>query len=302
MSRFSGNNGKRLLREALGQQHTLGCSPTIITKIAQAASLKEHLRDSRLIIQGSDDNRIAFILRGSVDIFIKGEKVATRSAGEHVGEMSVIDPKARRSATVVATEDTEVAWIDEKDFSRIAKAHPELWRALAVELAERLRQRGASVRDRNEIPHLFIGSSSESLKVAAALARQFQLDPMEVLLWKHGVFEASDATIEGLEKLLPTTDFAVLVLTADDSLKTRKRKQRAPRDNVIFELGLFMGAIGRKRTFMLVEKRRQALRLPPDLSGVTYIEFDQANAKVLRESLADAVLQIRKRVADLHVR
>lgn len=168
-TKFGGKKGLRLLIEALRHQHTLGCAQPVISKIARSASIERFPRGSRLIIQDSDDNRLAFILSGRVDIFVKGEKVAQRTAAQHVGEMSVIDPRARRSATVVAAEDVEVAWVEEKDFSRIATAHPELWRALAVELADRLRQRGSLLRDRNPQPEIFIGSSSESLNLPEQL-------------------------------------------------------------------------------------------------------------------------------------
>ena len=199
MNWFKGTAGKRLLVEALQQQTTLGCSSAIISKIAQAAIVKSYPTKSRLIIQDSDDNRIAFILRGKVEITIKGRKVAERGGAQHVGEMSVLDPSARRSATVTAIEPTDVAWIEEKRFAKIASSHPELWRSLAVELANRLRQRGANLRERNTVPEIFIGSSTKSLKVAKLLERALKPDPVKVRLWTKGVFEASKGTIESLE-------------------------------------------------------------------------------------------------------
>ena len=41
-------------------------------------------------------------------------------------------------------------------------------------------------------------------------------------------------------------DFAILVLTADDLVASRDVLSTAPRDNVLFELGLFMGGLGPK--------------------------------------------------------
>jgi len=225
MSRFQGRSGKRLLLEALRQQRTLACCESAISKIARASAVQTFSRNSRLIIQDSDDNRLAFILSGRVDVLVKGQKVAERTSGQHVGEMSVIDPSARRSATVVASEQTVVAWIEEKDFTKVASAHPELWRELAVELGNRLRQRGALVRNRNSMPEVFIGSSTESVRIATAIERALNPDPIHIRHWKHGVFGASEATIESLEKLLPTCDFAILILTADDKLRTRKKNK-----------------------------------------------------------------------------
>jgi predicted nucleotide-binding protein len=47
------------------------------------------------------------------------------------------------------------------------------------------------------------------------------------------------------------TDFAAFVVTADDVTASRGRRKASPRDNVVFEIGLFMGAIGRERTFVV---------------------------------------------------
>lgn len=301
MNRFQGKAGKPLLFEALRQQRTLSCCEPAISKLVRASKIRAYPANSRLIIQDSDDNRVAFILSGRVDILVKGEWVNQRQSGQHVGEMSLIDPSARRSATVVAVEPTTVAWVEEREFTKIASAHPELWRQLAVELGDRLRQRGSLIRDRNSVPEVFIGSSTESLQVATAIARALKPDPIQIHHWKKGVFGASEGTIESLEKHLPRCDFAILILTADDKIQVRKNQKVAPRDNVIFELGLFMGAIGRNRTFMLVESHRN-LRLPPDLEGITRLPLQKKNKKFLPKPIDEAVSKIRERITELHTR
>ena len=70
----------------------------------------------------------------------------------------------------------------------------------------------------------------------------------------------------------------------------------------MFELGLFMGAIGRGRTFMLVERKRHAIRLPSDLHGVTYLSVETRNAKLLAKGIDAAVLSIRNRIAEIGTR
>src|SRR5207249_3320720 len=110
------------------------------------------------------------------------------------------------------------------------------------------------------------------------------------------VFGLSEATIESLEQTSRQADFAVLVLAADDTVRTRGRHHAVPRDNVIFELGLFMGAIGRSRTFMVVEKSTKKVRIPPDLKGVTYLQIDSVRRQ---KSLIAATKEIRKRIAEL---
>ncbi len=68
-------------------------------------------------------------------------------------------------------------------------------------------------------------------------------------------------------------DFAVLVLTPDDVTESRGASQLSPRDNVLFECGLFMGRLGRERAFIVCDKSTK-LKLPSDLAGVSLIPYD----------------------------
>jgi hypothetical protein len=118
---------------------------------------------------------------------------------------------------------------------------------------------------------LFIGSSSEGLEIAQALQIGLDYD-CEVTIWNQGAFGLGEGTLESLVKLLDRFDFAILVLTPDDMVNSRGQRAQAPRDNVLFELGLFMGGIGRDRTF-IVHDRTVDIRLPSDLAGVTAATF-----------------------------
>lgn len=116
-------------------------------------------------------------------------------------------------------------------------------------------------------PAVFVGSSSEGLPVAQAL--QVLLDrSAECELWSQGTFGLGSGTLESLVSALPRFDFAVLVVDADDTAVSRGDNKNVPRDNVLFELGLFMGALGRERTFMVHDRSRRP-DLPSDLAGVT---------------------------------
>ena len=57
--------------------------------------------------------------------------------------------------------------------------------------------------------------------------------------------------------------------------------QAAPRDNVVFEAGLFGGAIGMRRTFIL---HARGAKLPTDLLGMTSIRYDPDTTPVDRPS------------------
>lgn len=132
-------------------------------------------------------------------------------------------------------------------------------------------------------PAVFIGSSSEGLPVAQAL--QLNLDRCaEVILWSQGVFGLSEGTLENLVNRTEDFDFAVLVLTPDDLVSSRGNEGPSPRDNVVFELGLFMGALGRTRTFIVYD-RTASIRLPSDLAGVTPATYQPPSAGSLQSAL-----------------
>ena len=149
-------------------------------------------------------------------------------------------------------------------------------------------------------PTLFVGSSSEGLKIAKAV--QVLLDhACEVTIWSQGIFGLSEGTLESLVSVLDDFDFAVLVLTPDDLLTSRNESASAPRDNVLFELGLFMGALGRKRTFIVYD-RAAKLKLPSDLAGVSAATYEPHSTGNLESALGAAATRIEVQVSKLGVR
>lgn len=101
----------------------------------------------------------------------------------------------------------------------------------------------------------------------------------------------SEGTLESLVNALDDFDFAVLVLTADDLTTSRDVTTSTPRDNVLFELGLFMGAFGRSRTFIVYD-RTAGLKLPSDLAGVSAATFAPHATGNLQASLGAAATRI----------
>jgi len=121
-------------------------------------------------------------------------------------------------------------------------------------------------------PSLFVGSSTEGLNIARAIEYQLQND-VEITLWNAGFFELGQTTLEALVNSLSRFDFAVLVLTPDDFVISRDIPNQTPRDNVMFELGLFMGYLGRERTFIVYDIQSK-MKIPSDLAGVTAAVFN----------------------------
>ena len=149
-------------------------------------------------------------------------------------------------------------------------------------------------------PTVFVGSSSEGLRVAQAV--QVLLDQVcEVEIWSQGIFGLTQGTLESLVLAIERFDFAVLVLTADDLTIARGVERPVARDNVLFELGLFVGGLGRDRTFMLYDRTRRP-ELPSDLAGVTAATFEPHSSGNIQAALGAPCTRIQNAIERLGVR
>lgn len=144
---------------------------------------------------------------------------------------------------------------------------------------------------RPERPRVFIGSSVEGLGVAEAIAFDLQFFA-DVTLWDQGVFHLSQGTLAALQEAADNSDFAILVLTADDVTTRRGQTYVTARDNVVFELGFFMGHLGPERTF-IVYSRDDSPTLPSDLAGITVATFAERADGNMDAAVGSAAIQIR---------
>ena len=119
---------------------------------------------------------------------------------------------------------------------------------------------------------MFVGCSTEALPIGRAIRSALEHDPIVVRVWSEDTFKASQFPVESLERELAKVDFAALVLSPDDTVISRDATMESPRDNLVFELGLFMGALGHSRTFLL-HHRGSGLKIPTDLSGFTPLTY-----------------------------
>jgi hypothetical protein len=120
-------------------------------------------------------------------------------------------------------------------------------------------------------PTLFIGSSTEAMCIVDAFHSHLEVS-VEVIPWKFGIFQSGESALESLVNALGRFDFAAFILTPDDLVESRGLAQGSPRDNVIFEMGLFIGRLGRERVFVLHE-RYVDLKIPTDLLGINTVSF-----------------------------
>jgi hypothetical protein len=147
-------------------------------------------------------------------------------------------------------------------------------------------------------PRAFIGSSVEGLNVAYSV-QQNLLHDAEITVWDQGVFEISATSIESLSKAIESTDFGIFVFNPDDVLKMRKQEFSSVRDNVLFEMGLFIGKLGRERVFFLVPSETD-LHIPSDLIGITPGKYEVNRSDgSMQAATAPACHQIRNQIKKL---
>ena len=151
--------------------------------------------------------------------------------------------------------------------------------------------------DRNSKPRVFVGSSIKGLDIARH-ARAALTHDANVELWEDALFKSTNVPVENLLRLVQEYDFALFILHPEDKATVREEEEVTVRDNVILELGLFLGKLGRSRVFFIAphqtgRSHRDRLYLPTDLSGITPPEYD-ANAPNPRSSVANSLDEFRR--------
>ncbi len=125
-------------------------------------------------------------------------------------------------------------------------------------------------------PRIFLGSSGKQAKLLQAITRGLE-DVADVEPWTT-TFNPGRSTLDRLVELSQEVDFAAFVFAQDDWTTTDASQsgQASPRDNVVFEAGLFGGALGIRRTFIL---HANGSKLPSDLLGLTSVRYDPATTE-----------------------
>jgi predicted nucleotide-binding protein len=293
IERFQGDDGQRRLIAALTEHRLIANRLELAERLAAAGELMEVSAGTAFINQGDQTSDVFLIIAGKVEVRVNGKIVAYRHPGEPVGEMAAIEPTQPRAASVIAVETTVLLRVSETKFSAAAERFPDVWRRMAATLARRLAERNHLMTAQRERVRVFIVSSAEALPIVDLLIKQFAHDPFLAVAWKNGVFRASNYTLDDLEAELDDSDFAIAVAHADDVVITRDDEWPTVRDNVVFELGLFMGRLGKRRAF-LMEPRDADLKLPSDLAGLTAIPYRYVSGKDAEHYIAPACARLRE--------
>ena len=151
-------------------------------------------------------------------------------------------------------------------------------------------------------PRIFVGSSREAIGISRAVQAELDED-FDVTVWDQDVFRLSYGSLDSLLNALDSSDAGVFVLRPDDLTERRGESAPAVRDNVIFELGMFIGRLGRDRTFMLAPDN-STFTLPSDLIGLTTARFDADRfaSGQQRPAVGPACTMIRQALTSIQLR
>lgn len=123
---------------------------------------------------------------------------------------------------------------------------------------------------------VFIGSSSEELPLAEqaklVLEPEFEVIIWNESLWDDAVFKLNNNYLADLLKATLKFDFGILIGSKDDKVEYRGAEVLQPRDNILFELGLFIGRIGVSKCAFLVD---EDIKILSDFHGISLARYNK---------------------------
>lgn len=140
---------------------------------------------------------------------------------------------------------------------------------------------------------VFVASSVEGLDIAYPLQVNLEHDA-DITVWSQGVFSLSITPLDSITEALSSSDFGIFVFSPDDETRMRGNVSDTVRDNVIFELGLFIGKLGKRRCFIVMPDNID-MHIPTDLVGVTPAKYSgERDKSEIAAALGPACHEIRQ--------
>lgn len=116
-----------------------GLNKRQISKLASVADLVSVAEGKVLVKEGALGRELLVIVEGATEVRRGTRGIAQLGPGDCIGEMSLLD-REPRSATVVATEPTELVVIEGRVFKELIKDLPGLAESLLSTVSSRLRE------------------------------------------------------------------------------------------------------------------------------------------------------------------
>lgn len=131
---------------------------------------------------------------------------------------------------------------------------------------------------------IFIGSSRESEELMKEIAIVLESNNIIPIKWnKPGLFVPGVSIIDTIMNLSREVDGAIFIYAEDDKLWYRESETGAPRDNVVFEHGIFTGALSSYKKTALIKHKNP--KIPTDYSGIVYINYSENRRETARFEL-----------------
>ncbi|HEY6350046.1 MAG TPA: TIR domain-containing protein [Candidatus Angelobacter sp.] len=153
----------------------------------------------------------------------------------------------------------------------------------------------------NRKPRIFVGSSTEAANIDHEVRSILENGKAEVIGWRD-VCQAGDHPLDALLEVAHSVDGALLIATPDDRTVFRGQERITPRDNILFELGIFISQLGKHRAAIVLVPAPdgQAASLPSDLYGVTALLFESDKPAVNERRFKNWVDRVRADPAVAH--
>lgn len=287
MNAYVGPEGRERLTDALRRQALMTSNETAARDVATVATVMDILPGTDVIIQGSTNSDIFFVIEGTADVIVSDRKVAERTEGQYFGEMALVDPSSTRSATVRAKTQMILARLSEPEFTEIADKHPTFWRRIAIELAKRLREQTKLYRRPNEHPMVFVSAAEESLPAAKIISDCLKAPDFTVNFWNQGTFDNTGSAGAAVMSVAENYDACVTVLGPGSA------------DGVLsLELGVLIGGLGPNRSVIV---KPQGTEIPASFAqiGATFLEYDASGGDATEQSLERVARELRRRFSGL---
>lgn len=144
---------------------------------------------------------------------------------------------------------------------------------------------------------IFIGSSSEELGLAETakliLEKEFDVTIWNDTVWDTSVFKINQNFLSDLLKATLRFDFGLLLGTQDDKVTFRGKDMMEPRDNILFELGLFVGRLGLSSAAFVIDKD---IKILSDISGISLLRFEKGNTKNFMDQIEAVKVFFRNQI------
>lgn len=144
-------------------------------------------------------------------------------------------------------------------------------------------------------PKIFIGSSTEQKEIAESI-NQYISPIAEIIQWNNA-FRNGNSYLSDLQIAAQKCDFAIFVINPDDKGISRNKEYDFIRDNIVFEMGMFIGALGADRVIPICSKESNP-KIMSDYSGITFFRYD-TNVESLDNAIYSTCIPIRKLINDI---